>query len=238
MALVISVLDVILSALFTVLVLIQWWRRRKPHQVFWSFALLVWTVAVSAEAAATVQGIWTPLTYRTYYLFGALMVAPWLGAGSLFLLASRRLSTGFMIFVAALSVVGGILVFTYAVDPAKLTSTDTLGFVEVKVFPLIPVRLLIIIGNTLGTLAFVGTALYSVWGLWKRGLPRELTGGVLLIGLGGLVAAASHSIGALGGPSLFRVSELAAIVLIFGGYVISTYLVGRPARSERAVPSA
>jgi len=66
---------------------------------------------------------------------------------------------------------------------------------------------------------------YSVWSLWRRDVPRQLTIGVLLIGVGGLVAATAHSIGALGGPGLFRVSELAAISLIFGGYVLSTFFV-------------
>jgi hypothetical protein len=51
--------------------------------------------------------------------------------------------------------------------------------------------------------------------------------GVLLIGLGGLVAASAHSIGVLGGPGLFRASELTAIVLIFSGYLLSTRLLAR-----------
>jgi hypothetical protein len=175
--------------------------------------------------SATLQGEWTAFTYRIYYAFGALMVAPWLGAGSLFLIAPRRLAKGFAIFVAALSLVGVSLIAVYAIDASMLTFTDSLGFVEVKIFPLIPIRLMIIIGNALGSVAFVGSAAYSVWSLWRRDVPRELTIGVLLIGVGGLVAAAAHSLGALGGPGLFRVSELAAISLIFGGYALSTFFV-------------
>lgn len=225
MALALSSIDVLISAVFTAVVFRQWVQRRKPQQLLWSLALFVWTIAVAAEMSATLQGEWTAFTYRIYYAFGALMVAPWLGAGSLFLIASRRLANGYAIFVAALSLVGVSLIAVYAVDASMLTSTDSLGFVDVKIFPLIPVRLLIIIGNALGTVAFVGSAAYSVWSLRRRDVPRELSVGVLLIGFGGLVAAATHSLGALGGPGLFRVSELAAISLIFGGYVLSTFFV-------------
>jgi len=235
MDLVISILDVAISAIFAVLVLQQWIARRKPQQLLWGLAFLVWAVAVSAELAATLEGRWAPLTYRFYYAFGALMVAPWLGAGSIFLTASRRKAVAFFILVATLSLVGAILVFSYAIDPSLLTRTDLLGFVEVKVFPFIPVRILIVIGNILGTLAFVGSALISVWNFRKRITPRDRMLGVLLIGIGGLVAAASHSIGALGGPGLFRISELAAIGLIFGGYALSVSAVPQAAKGAEPV---
>lgn len=222
MALAISVLDVVLSAVFTALVARQWLGRRRPYQLLWGVALAIWTVAVFAEAVAAYEGVWQPVTYRVYYATGALMVAPWLGAGSLFLIASRRTATIFLAFVVLLSLVGSALIFTYPIDPALLSQTDALGFVEVRVFPFVPTRLLIVIGNVAGTVAFVGSALYSVFRFWRNTIRRERMTGVLLIGLGGLVAAIAHSIGALGGPGLFRISELVAIVLIFGGYLVST----------------
>ena len=234
-ALLLSLVDVLVSALFTVLVLTRWWRKRKPQHLLWSFALLVWTLAVAAETLAAYQGVWTPMTYRTYYAFGALLVAPWLGAGSLFLVTSSRLSSRFAGLVALLSLCGALLILFYPIDSGMLTRVDTLGLVEVKVFPFIPVRILIVVGNILGTLAFIGSALYSLWSFRKKNLPAELTVGVLLIAAGGLVAAGAHSIGVLGGPSLFRISELAAIVLIFSGYVVSTFL---PNRAETPVPAA
>lgn len=233
MALTLSLLDVSISAIFTILVARQWLSKRKPHQLLWTLAFLVWTIAVSAEAIAAYRQAWDPLTYRMYYAFGALLVAPWLGAGSIFLVASSRVAKRFFAFILILSVVGSVLIFSSAIDPAKLTQTDTLGFVEVKVFEFIPVRIFIVIGNILGTFAFVGSALYSVWSFWRKSLVRDRMIGVLFIGIGGLVAAVAHSVGALGGPGLFRISELAAIVFIFSGYLLST----RPAKSPSPVAS-
>jgi hypothetical protein len=227
MALAISTIDVIVSAVFTVLVARQWLSSRKTHQLLWTVALFVWTLAVLAETASAIRGRWDPMSYRIYYAFGALMVASWLGAGTLFLVAPRRLAVGFFFVTALLSLAGSALILTHPIDPAQLAQTDALGFVEVKVFPFIPVRILIVISNILGTLAFTGGALYSVWRFVRQGLPRQPMIGVLLIGLGGLVAASAHSIGVLGRPNLFRASELTAVVLIFGGYLLSTRLSAR-----------
>lgn len=233
MALFLSAIDLVVSAAFTIVVAARWFRRRKTHSLLWAWALLVWTVAVAAETAAAFQGAWTPTTYRIYYAFGALMVAAWLGAGSLYLAASRRLARINIWIVAVLSVVGCLLIFTYPIDPALLGQTDSLGFVEVKVFPFIPVRIFVVISNILGSAAFIGAALYSVWVFLKRrDVPPSYVAGVGLIAVGGLVAALAHSLGALGGPGLFRISELVAIILIFLGYGLSSRQPPRPIPTE------
>lgn len=236
MALLLSSIDLVVSAAFTITVAAQWLARRRIHALLWSWALLVWTLAVAAETAAALNGAWTPTTYRLYYAFGALMVAAWLGAGSLHLSAGRRLARGFTWLIAALSIVGGVLIFTYPIDPALLSHTDSLGFVDVKVFPFIPVRLFVVVANILGSLAFIGAALVSIWQFRRRhDVPRTRVTGVALIAVGGLVAAMAHSLGALGGPGLFRISELAAIVLIFSGYLLSTRRAAAPAQAPAAV---
>jgi hypothetical protein len=232
MAILFSSIDLVVSAAFTIVVAGQWLSRRRTHALLWAWALLVWTLAVGAETAAALNGAWTPTTYRIYYAFGALMVAAWLGAGSLHLSAGPRLARTFTWIVAGLSLIGGILIVTYPIDPALLSHTDSLGFVDVKVFPFIPVRLLVVIGNIMGSLAFIGAALVSVWRFRRRGdVPRARVTGVALIAVGGLVAAMAHSIGALGGPGLFRISELAAVILIFSGYLLSTRRAPAPAQA-------
>ena len=230
MPILISSIDLVVSATFTMIVAAQWASRRKMYSLLWAWALLVWTLAVAAETAAALHGAWTPLTYRVYYAFGALMVAAWLGAGSVHLSASPRRARVFTWVVAALSIVGAALIFTYPINPALLGQENSLGFVDVKVFPFIPVRIFVVIANILGSVAFVGAALYSLWHFRRRhDVPRNRVTGVWLIALGGILAATAHSLGAVGGPELFRISELATIVLIFSGYLLSTRRVTAPA---------
>ncbi|HSR47483.1 MAG TPA: hypothetical protein VLL77_05790 [Anaerolineales bacterium] len=239
MAVTLSTLDLLVSTIFTVVVAYRWYARRRMHSLLWAWALLVWTVAVAAEVAAARQGVWTPTTYRIYYAFGALMVAAWLGAGSLYLTAGRRLAGAYIWIVLALSVIGTALIFTYPIDPAVLSVTDSLGFVEVSVFPFIPVRIFIVISNILGSAAFIGAALYSVWVFLRyREVPGSYVAGVALIAVGGLVAAGAHSIGVLGGPGLFRISELVAIILIFVGYLVSSRRPPKTAAASGTMASA
>lgn len=241
MALAISVLDVIVSAVFTVLVARQYLVRRKPYQLIWAIALAVWTIAVLAETVAAVQGAWEPLTYRIYYAAGALMVAAWLGVGSLFLIASRRVALVALVIIAAVSLVGAIGIMTYPINTANLAKTDSLGFVDselVKIFPLVPIRLLVIVSNIFGTLAFVGGALFSVFQFWRKHIMRDRMLSLLLIAVGGLITASTHSIGVLGGPALFRISELAAIVVIFTGFLLGDVSVRRAATRPVAQPTA
>ena len=236
MPILLSSIDLVVSATFTVIVAAQWASRRKTHSLLWAWALLVWTLAVAAETAAAWSGAWTPVTYRIYYAFGALIVAGWLGAGSLHLSAGRGLAQGFTWFIAVLSAVGALLIFTYPIDPALLGHVDSLGFVDVKVFPFIPVRIFVVIANILGSFAFIGAALFSLWHFRRRhDVPGYRVKGVSLIALGGLIAAAAHSVGALGGPGLFRITELAAVILIFSGYLLSTRRATAPAAAPVSV---
>jgi len=233
MALLFSSIDLLVSLTFTVVIAAQWLSRRRMHALLWTWAMFVWTVAVAAETAAAVNGMWTPTTYRIYYAFGALMVASWLGAGSLHLVAGRRLARTFTWIVAVLSVVGCLLIFSYPIDAAKLSVVNSLGFVDneiVKVFP-ISVRIIVAVSNMLGSIAFIGAALYSLWAFRKHATPRNRVIGVGMIAVGGLLAAGAHSLGALGGPGLFRISELATVILIFAGYLLSTRV------STAAVPA-
>jgi len=236
-ALLLSTTDLVVSLTFTLIVASQWLSRRRTHALLWTWALIVWTLAVAAETAAALNGAWNPLTYRMYYAFGALMVAAWLGAGSLHLSPGRRLARGFTWVIAALSLIGAFLIFTYPIDPAKLGVVNSLGFVDselVKVFP-ISVRIVVAITNILGSVAFIGAALYSLWAFRRRGdVPGNRVAGVGIIALGGLLAATAHSLGAVGGPGLFRISEVATIVLIFSGYLLST----RPAPSAVQAPAS
>ena len=135
MALAISLLDLGLSACFTLIVAAQWLARRRLHQLFWAAALLVWTLAVAAETTAAAQGAWTPLAYRVYYACGALMVAAWLGAGSLFLSASPRLARAYALFVAALSLAGVLAMAAFPVDCPSWASPTPSGLSKSRYSP-------------------------------------------------------------------------------------------------------
>ncbi len=217
---VISSVDVALGLVFAVLVSRQYLERRKMHQLMWAIAIIFWTIGVAAELDATVSG-WSVLAYRAYYATGALLIPAWLGMGTLYLVLKRQWSDRTLVGLVALSALGVVLISVWPVNPAQIQATDA-QFVPLKVFPFFPIQVLLILLNVFGAVAFIGGALWSAYRFARMQMMGERAVATGLIAIGGIVAAAAHSLGAMGGIELFRISELAALVLIFVGFVLSS----------------
>ena len=66
----------------------RWRARRAPELLAWSGALFAYAVAAAALAWGAAHG-WDARAFRVYYLFGGLLTAPLLGAGSLLIWRKR-----------------------------------------------------------------------------------------------------------------------------------------------------
>jgi len=66
----------------------RWRARRAPELLAWTAALFAYAVAAAALAWGSAHG-WDARAFRVYYLFGGLLTAPLLGAGSLLLWRRR-----------------------------------------------------------------------------------------------------------------------------------------------------
>jgi hypothetical protein len=78
------------SAAFAAAVLRQYAARRRPHQLAWGIALSMFAVASLALTAGVAAG-WSSLSFKAYYLFGAVLNVPWLALGTVELLARPAL---------------------------------------------------------------------------------------------------------------------------------------------------
>jgi hypothetical protein len=173
------------SAAFAVAVLRQYAARRRPHQLAWGVALSMFAVASLALTAGVAAG-WTPLSFKVYYLFGAVLNVPWLALGTVELLASRAVARAYLVGLAAFTVLGVVLVGLAMVTPADLAGRL---LPEGKEFLPAVVRALAVVGNTVGTLVVVGGAVASGLALRSRRDLRPRFEGTLLIALGVLLAA-------------------------------------------------
>jgi hypothetical protein len=211
-----SGLTLALSLGFGGLVLARWARTRKPHQLLWGIALLLFGVASGLELLGETRG-WTELPYKLYFATTALMVGL-MAAGTGYLL-SRNLGRGFAAF--ALVVAEGLLILALLTpaDAAAIASANAAGEVPTRVlgsigllhaFLDIPAALLLIVAPILG---------------WRR-TGRAYT---LLISAGALVfttvhtAASGAQTGALdlSAADVFTAGSLVGLVLLFAGYVLS-----------------
>jgi hypothetical protein len=182
----------------------RWRARRGPELAMWSASLLAYAAATAALAWGAAAG-WNEVAFRLYYLFGGLLTAPLLGAGSLLLLRKRwvipvvllyaGLATGVAIAEPLAAEVGG-----GSIPEAQ----DHLDY--------LPVRILALVGNIAGTIAVVGVAAVS----FRR---RPL--GMSLIVAGVLVAAVGSALAGLGAAETAAFSAL-GVLLLYTGFTVSS----------------
>jgi hypothetical protein len=142
----------------------------------------------SVALAIGVSAGWTPLRFKVYYLFGAVLNVPWLALGTVLLLARRRAARiGYLAVLVLFSLASMVAIAVVEVGAAELA-----GRVVPEGSEILPVgvRALAVAGNVVGTLVVVGGAVAS--GLAIRGRPelRPRFEGNLLIAAGVLLAAA------------------------------------------------
>jgi hypothetical protein len=179
----------------------RWRARRAPELLAWSEALFAYAVAAAALAWGAAHG-WDARAFRVYYLFGGLLTAPLLGAGSLLIWRKGWAGPVALVYVGlAVGIALAVPVhgaFSGGDIPA---AQDHLDFV--------PARLVAVAANTLGTLAVVVVA-----GATFRRRPL----GNALIVLGVAIAAAGTALAGLGvaGTAGFA---LAAVLALYAGFV-------------------
>ena len=213
------------SAAFAVAVLRQYAARRRPHQLAWGIALAMFAIASLALAAGVAAG-WTPLSFKLYYLFGAVLNVPWLALGTVELLGGAAVRRAYVAGLAAFTLLGVVLVALARVTPADLAGLLPEG----KEFLPLAVRVLAVLGNTVGTLIVVGGAVASGLALRSRRNLRPRFEGNLLIALGVLLAAS-------GGVFAFLASsDKLALGLALGATVM--YLGFRRASAPARPPVA
>lgn len=159
--------------------LVQRWRaRRAPQLAAWAAGLVTYALAAAAMAwGAAVE--WNDVSFRLYYICGAMLTASMLGVGSL-LLVGKRAALYVGLAYAAVSVVVGIAEpLTHAVEGNEIPNAST----HLDLFPM---RVLAIGGNIAGTIAVVGVALATIR---RRPLGNSLTiAGIVVAALGSAVA--------------------------------------------------
>jgi hypothetical protein len=184
-------------------------ETRRSELAAWAASLAAYALASAALAWGAAHG-WDTRAFRVYYLFGGLLTAPLLGAGSLLLVGRRwaaavaLLYTGLAVGIAVSVPVHGAFVGTGI--PRAQAHLD-----------LVPARIAAIAGNALGTLAVVAVALLTI--------RRRPLGNALL--LGGIGCAALGSALAGLGEAETAAFVAAASVLLYLGFVTRSSSVWR-----------
>lgn len=193
--------------------------RRRPHELMWGIAFILFAVGAACQVLADVSGTWTPLSARVYYLTGAILNVGFLGLGTVYLISSRRIAGISLIAMLALTAVSVYVLFTVPVDTSLLAQEA--GWKAVAAVSTAP-RWLAAISNTLGTLLVVGGALYSGIVFWRKRIMKNRMTGVFLLAAGTFTVALGGTItGATGlrNHDYLYLSMVLGLVVMFVGYL-------------------
>jgi len=176
--------------------------RRAPELLAWAAALGAFAAGSGALAWGAAAG-WSNPAFRVYYLFGALLAAALLGAGSLLRVGVRWAGPLTVVYVGLAIGIAIAVPLTAPVSGSSIPEAQAY-------LNLFPARVLAIAANSLGTLAAVTVALMGV----RR---RPLGNALILAGL--LVAALGSALAGLGEAESALFSAAAAL-LLYGGFVL------------------
>ena len=159
----------------------RWRARRQPYLLAWSAGLAAYALGAAAIAAGAAAG-WNDGSFRAYYLFGGLLTAALLGAGSL-LLAGVRIAGPIALVYVGLAI--GVALAVPIESPISGTSIPEAQ----EHLALFPARILAIVGNVAGSIALVVVAI--------RGFRHRPLGNALLLA-GFTTAAVGSALAGLG----------------------------------------
>lgn len=227
----------ILGFVFTALLVAQYLKRRKPHQLAWAVGFLLYTIPAVMESYSEYARYWDPTMYRFYYVMAAILVS-FLGLGTVYLVFKRRLWGH--IFLAYILVV--LAVFLYRAMTADLITANLVPGITVggTAMPQ-SVRVFSFLNTVPGTLSLLLGSIYSI----VRFLPNKayryrvwanvlIITGTMIIATAGSMARTGRSVG------LYPAEMLGAAFLLWGFLKAGTLKKGAreavEARREKPVP--
>jgi hypothetical protein len=210
----------------------RWFDRRRPHELAWTLALVLFAAGAAALWWGAAAG-WGELSFRLFYAFGAVVNVPVLALGTVLLLSRPRVGRAATAAVALLGAfaLGVVLAAPMhgTIDPHALPQGS-------EVFGPLP-RVLAAVGSGLGATILLGGAVWSAARLRSRGGPPRLVVANLLIALGTLLLSAGGLLNAaVDEMDAFAISLFAGISVIFVGFLLTT--PRPPARRAVLAPPA
>lgn len=214
---------------FAFLVLKRYAARRGPHLLLWGIGMLFYGIGGLMEGLYGLLG-WSGFVFKTWYLFGAVLVAAWLGQGTVYLLVKpiKRAHVAMALLLVA-SIAAGVYVYTLGIQAPVETLSELSGK---AVYPspgeAFSPRTITPFFNTYGTLGLVGGAVYSAWIFFRKRVLLHRVIGNVLIAVGGLSPAVGGSMSRLGIEGALYISELLGAVIMFAGFIRATTEMKQP----------
>ncbi len=211
---ILPLLSSLVSFVFAFFVFKRYAERKGMHLLFWGIGTIFYGIGGFCEFYNSAFG-WSDLIFRLWYIFGAILVAAWLGQGTVYLLAKPRwanILTGILILGSLYAV---FKVFTAQLDPSQVLGSELSGHAIVSP----GVRVLTPFFNIYGTFTLIGGAAYSAFIFWRKRILLHRTIGNILIAVGAMLPAFGGFFSRLQIPGALYLGEFLGVILLFLGFM-------------------
>jgi hypothetical protein len=210
----------ILGFVYFGLLVAQYLKRRKIHQLMWAIGFLIYAVAAVMEFISEFSGVWDPTLYRFYIVFAACMVG-FLGNGTLYLLAKdRKWGNAYLVFNVACILVFLVGAFMHPLLTEFLKPGITVGGKPLGgtfEFP----RIMSFAFNIPGSLLLLGGAVLSIVKFWPKKAFRYRAWANVLIFVGTLIIAGAGSMARAGVTAGLYPAEMVASAILLWGFLLA-----------------
>jgi hypothetical protein len=192
----------------------RWLLHRRPYEATWALSLLFFSLGAAALAWGSSAG-WSAASFRTFYLFGAIVNVPFLAAGQLEFTVPKTLGRRARAIAGLLA--AGMMAtapFSHAVPGDRLPrGSEVLGVAP---------RVLAASSSGIGAvIVFVATAVATVRLRQRRENRRAL--GTGCIALGTIVLSSSGLLNStFGEMRAFSITLTAGVIILFAGFVFAS----------------
>lgn len=224
----------LVSLAFALSTLERYLVGRKPHELAWTISMAMFSLASFAYTCGAALG-WNSLSFRAFYLFGAILNVPYLALGTVYLLAGPRVGA---IVHRVLDLAAALVTGVLAVAPLQ-GDIPRQGLPSGReIFGLGP-RLMAAVGSGLGATVLIVGAIYSAVRLVRSANRTPTPGAVVSPGrlavTNVMIAAGSLVLG-IGGAGFtgrdalvaFGVFLVVGVTLLFAGFLVSSPGVATP----------
>ena len=226
----------ILGFVYVGLLVAQYVKRRKMHQLMWAIGFSFYAIAAVMEFVSELTQHWDPTVYRVYIVLAASLVG-FLGNGTLYLVSKKRLwgdlYLGFNAVCLAIFLYGTFTVklLTDKLVPGIVVGGQALG--ASGTFP----RLMSLPFNIPGSLLLLGGAVLSIVKFWPKKAYRYRVWANVLIIIGTLMIAGAGAMARFGASGGLYVGEMVASAILLWGFMMASTLE-KGAQAVRATHSS
>lgn len=196
----------IIALAISILLFKKYLVNKRMYHLLWGVGMLLWAISDFTQLYALLLS-WTVPIYLAYF-FSSIMLAGFLGAGTLYLIKSGTVSKLYLWFNVLAAIALAIAIILAPINSAALQNAvagaNGISGISNDIAAVV---------NIPALFAFVGGALYSFVKYKKMY--------ALLIAIGGAVPAVGGSFAAIAIPALLPYTDFIGIIFLGSGFLLS-----------------